>query len=117
MFNGYKNKGLYYRDKTRARKKEILHKIKDSQKGVCFFVKVRNPKTALIYGEKHFYGYEHIYGLLVENKVFYNKEDDSIHFIYANKRGFKILETFSDIPTWAKPSLIAKYKAFKNSCD
>ena len=110
-YKGFKNKGLYYRDKAKKRKKEILHKVKNSQQNACFFVKVRNPKTGILYGEKHFFGYEKLFGLLIENKVFYMK-DNSIHFIYANKSGFKILETYDNIPDWASTALIDKYKLF-----
>ncbi len=112
MYKGFKNKGLYYRDKTRKRKRKILVKVKDSQKSKCFFAKVRNPKTGLLYGEKHFFGYEQLHGLIIENKIYYISEDGVLHFAYANKRGFKILEIHDNIPSWAPQTLIDKYKLF-----
>lgn len=118
MYNSYKNKGLYYRDKTRKRKSEILHKVKDSQKNACFFAKVKNPKTGKLYGEKHFFGYEILYGLIIENKLYYlSEKDSSVHFAYTNKRGFKILQIFDDVPDWASSKLVDKFNAFISKKD
>ena len=109
----YKNPGLYYRDKKRKQKIKILHTIKDPQKGKCFFARVRNPIKIKEYGNKFYCGKEILFGLVIENKVFYvSKEDGEMHYIYTNKSGFKLLDTYDGIPEWAQQPLIDKYKLF-----
>lgn len=112
MYKGYKNKGLYYRDKNRERKNKILHKIREKQQGACFFAKVLNPKTGFLYGETHFFGRETLFGLIIENKLYYTANDNTTHFVYANKRGFKIIKIYDNIPEWASNELIEKYNYF-----
>ena len=116
-FMGYKNKGLYYRDKARKKHRRLLHVTKGKQVGACFFAKVKNPKTARLYNENTFLGYEKLLGLVIENKTHFIDETGKLRFVYVNKRGFKILEVYNDIPEWADERLVSMYKEFKETIE
>ena len=107
------NKGLQIRNKKLQKKRELRKTIKPYQENICRFIKVKNPKTEKINGKFKFVGFVFLYGLQIENKMYYIKEG-KVGYIYLNKKNLKILKKFKEIPSDTPQPLIDMFNKYRN---
>ena len=107
------NKGLQIRNKKLQKKREMRKTIKPSQENVCRFVKVKNPKIEKVNGKFKFIGFEILFGLQIENKMYYKKGEKE-GYIYLNKANLKILKKFKEIPSDTPQILIDMFNKYRN---
>ncbi len=107
------NKGLQIRSKKLAKKAQTRYTVKPDQIGLCRFIDFKNPKTAKIKGKAQFLGFQNIFGLQIEHKLFYIQNDE-ISWFYINKKRASILTIYSEneIENF-HPLLLKRYYDFK----
>lgn len=102
------NKGLRERNRKLNKKIKKRQEVKEHQVGVVRFIVFENQRTAKINGRLTYVGKENLYGLQIENKLFYEK-DGKLRYVYINKKNCKVLKKFHEVPEWASPLLIEEY--------
>ena len=112
-----RNSRHHIRDRHRQIKRA---KIKSNQKNVCKFVKCNYLQFTVDFYKKYYQWHISkneptkivLFGLQIENKLYYVGEDNKLHYHYLNTKGDKIIEVFDDIPNDTNPLLIEKFKTF-----
>lgn len=107
------NKGLQIRAKKLNKKSQKRHTVLPNQIGVCRFIDFKNPKTGMKNGKLNFLGFQNIFGLQVEHKLYYIENGEE-HWLYVNKKRSSILTVYSEseIENF-NPILLKRYYDFK----
>ena len=110
------NRGLEIRNQKRKKNLQNQNTVKSHQKGVCRFIELKNLRSIKI-NRTYQYVIEHLFGLQVENKLFYVK-DGKEHYVNINKKGTSVKTIYSEneIENF-DPILLKRYNAFKNSLE
>ena len=74
---------------------------------------MKNPKIEKVNGKFKFIGFEIIFGLQIENKMYY-KKGEKVGYIYLNKANLKILKKFKEIPSDTPQPLIDMFNKYRN---
>lgn len=87
--------------------------LKPNQIGVCRFIDFKNPKTGMKNGKLNFLGFDNIFGLQIEHKLYYIK-DGKEHWLCINKKRSAVLTIYSEneIENF-HPILLKRYYDFK----
>lgn len=102
----YGNKGIEKWAKKKSAHTKKCRTLKDSQKGVCQFVKIEYMEFKVINGKTRPAGKISALGLQIENKIFLNNGK----FKFVNNKNLKIVARFKDIPLNVTEELKEKYK-------
>ena len=102
----YANKGIEKWAKKKSTHAKKCRTLKDSQKGVCQFVKIEYMEFKVVNGKTRPADKKSALGLQIENKIFLNNGK----FKFVNNKNLKIVARFKDIPLNVTEELKEKYK-------
>lgn len=102
------NKGLQIRNNKLLKKQKKRNTVKPEQVELCRFVEVQWEVIKRVNGKYRRTGRTYGKGLQIKNRVYLTNG----HFKMVNNKSFRINKKYKNIPDWATPELINKYKKF-----